>query len=78
MGGLATSPVHSDLWNKPDLVPSRRAAAVALGAVELDRRASVAVWKARRALVAQAAPAMQATQPAQLSHSSPGGRRSPP
>lgn len=54
-----------------DLVPSRRAAAVALGAVELDRHASVAVWKARRALVAQAAPAMQATQPAQLSHPSP-------
>lgn len=35
-----------------DLTPSRRAKAVALGAVELGRRESVAIWRARRQLVA--------------------------
>jgi len=35
-----------------DLTPSRRDAAVALGAVELDRRGAVAVWKKRREDVA--------------------------
>lgn len=38
-----------------DLVASRRAAAVAAGAVELDRHAAVAVWRARRAMVAELA-----------------------
>jgi hypothetical protein len=35
-----------------DLTPSRRADAVAFGAVELDRQQSVEVWRARRAKAA--------------------------
>ncbi len=31
-----------------DLTPSRRAQAVALGAVEVDHRQAVSIWKARR------------------------------
>lgn len=37
-----------------DLTPSRRAAAVALGVVAVDRHQAVAIWRARRALVATA------------------------
>lgn len=36
-----------------DLTPARRAAAVKLGAVEVDRHAAVAIWRARRAQLAQ-------------------------
>lgn len=35
-----------------DLVPRRRAAAVALGVVEADAETAVGIWRARRALVA--------------------------
>lgn len=35
-----------------DLTPSRRAAAIAAGAVEVDRHAAVAIWRARRAFIA--------------------------
>ena len=35
-----------------DLTPSRRADAVAFGAVEVDRARSVEIWRARRALAA--------------------------
>jgi hypothetical protein len=35
-----------------DLVASRRADAVARGAIQVDRRGSSEIWKARRALVA--------------------------
>lgn len=35
-----------------DLTPNRRASAVAAGVVEVDRRAAVGIWQARRALVA--------------------------
>lgn len=35
-----------------DLTPSRRADAVAFGAVEVDRARSVEIWRARRAEVA--------------------------
>lgn len=35
-----------------DLTPSRRAAAIAAGAVEMDRRGSVAIWRARREFIA--------------------------
>lgn len=64
-----------------DLVPGRRAAAVALGAVELDRRASAAVWKARRVLVAraaQAAPAADLPEPAQALLFEPRGPQAGP
>jgi hypothetical protein len=37
-----------------DLTPSRRAAAIENGAIPLSRADSVAVWKARRAVVASA------------------------
>lgn len=37
-----------------DLTPSRRADAVAHGAVEADRERAVSIWRARRALVASA------------------------
>lgn len=36
-----------------DLTPSRRKVAVALGAVEVDRRQAVTIWRARRTLEAQ-------------------------
>lgn len=35
-----------------DLTPSRRAAAIAAGAVEMDRRGAVAIWRARREFIA--------------------------
>lgn len=35
-----------------DLTPSRRQAAVVAGAVELDRKEAVGVWRARRAALA--------------------------
>ncbi len=38
-----------------DLTPSRRAAAIAAGAVEVDRHAAVAIWRARRAFIASQA-----------------------
>jgi hypothetical protein len=34
--------------NHYDLVPTKRALAVRLGAIELDRAGSVAIWKAQR------------------------------
>jgi hypothetical protein len=37
-----------------DLVASRRAQAVACGAVEVDRREAVAIWRARRDAAARA------------------------
>ncbi len=39
-----------------DLTPARRAAAIAAGAVPVDRRKAVETWRARRALVAAADP----------------------
>lgn len=35
-----------------DLTPARRAAAVAAGALEVERRRAVAIWRARRAALA--------------------------
>ena len=35
-----------------DLTPTRRADAIAVGAVEVDRHRAVEIWRARRALVA--------------------------
>jgi hypothetical protein len=34
-----------------DLTPERRAAAVAMGAIEVDRRTAVMIWRGRRALL---------------------------
>ncbi|PZR54612.1 MAG: DUF4031 domain-containing protein [Stutzerimonas stutzeri] len=36
-----------------DLTPSRCAAAIAAGAVQVDRHAAVAIWRQRRVLVAE-------------------------
>lgn len=35
-----------------DLTPRRRAAAIAAGAVEVDRKGAVAIWRERRAFLA--------------------------
>jgi hypothetical protein len=48
-----------------DLTASRRAAAVKLGAIEVGRRESVAIWRARREAVANPQPALANTQPEQ-------------
>jgi len=37
-----------------DLTPRRRAAAIAAGAVEVDRREAVRLWRARREAIAEA------------------------